>query len=79
MIKIKWLDDETVKDIPLKTRIKVRLSLAFMDIKAKGIIRSNETWTDDKQDLLDEIFDLSDKLSTDLVKEVEQWELDGKP
>lgn len=70
---------EMVKNIPLKTRIKVSTEMAFIDLITKLGYRPNKMWTDDEQHLLDKLCGLADELSTDLIKEFEQWQKDGKP
>ena len=68
-----------VKEIPLKTRIKVNTEMAFIDLITKLGYRENKMWTNDEDELLGRLCGLAEELSINLIKEFEQWHKDGKP
>jgi hypothetical protein len=70
---------EMVKNIPLKTRLKVSTEMAFINLISELGYRENKMWTEDEDHLLNKLCVLAEKFSTDQIKEFEQWQKDGKP
>lgn len=71
--------EKLVKEVPLKTRIKVANEMAFINLIVELGYREDKMWTDDENELLDKICVLAQKHTDSILKDIEEWKKDGKP
>ena len=70
---------KALKVIPLKTRLEIAIQFAFVDLLTELGYRKNKAWTSNEDDNWDKLSKLSKDFTTDLLKEIKEWEQDGKP
>ena len=71
--------EKLVKEVPLKTRIKVANEMAFINLIVELGYREDKMWTDDENELLGKICVLAQKNTDSILKDIEEWKKDGKP
>ena len=71
--------EKIVKEIPLKTRIKVANEMAFINLIVELGYREDKMWTDDENELLSRLCGLAKEHTDSILKDIEEWEKDGKP
>ena len=65
--------DKMLKQIPLKTRLKVSTEMAFINLITELGYRENKMWTEDEDEILNKLCSLAVSLSEDHIKEMEEW------
>jgi hypothetical protein len=68
-----------LKEIPLKTRLKVSNEMAFINLIVELGYREDKMWTDDENELLAKLCGLAKEHTDSVLKEIEEWKKDGKP
>lgn len=71
--------DDIIKNIPLRTRIRVINEMELIDALTELGFREDRSWGDDEQELLNKIIEHSSKHTDYIMKEIKQWEKDGRP
>ena len=69
---------EVLKRIPLETRFKVLNEIAFIDLLSELGYRDGY-WKDEEDEKLQKLCNLAEKIAKEQMKEIEEWEKDGKP
>ena len=68
-----------LKETPLKTRLKVANKMAFINLIVELGYREDKMWTDDENELLDKLCGLAKEHTDIILKDIKEWENDGKP
>ena len=68
-----------MKKTPLESRLKVSNQMAFIDLIVALGYRENKMWTDEEDELLQKLCDLAKKHTDAQLKQIIQWEKDGRP
>ena len=71
--------DRILKSIPLETRFRVSIEMSFIDLLTELGYRENKLWTEEEEEQLRKLCNLAQKLSSELLTEVKEWEEDGRP
>lgn len=71
--------EKIVKEIPLKTRIKVANEMAFINLIVELGYREDKMWSDDENELLSRLCGLAKEHTDSILKDIEEWEKYGKP
>lgn len=61
-----------IREIPLKTRLKVMNEMCFIDLLTELGFREDKMWTDEEDELLSKLCKLAMKHTEDILKEIEQ-------
>ena len=61
-----------LKDIPLKTRLKVLNEMAFIDLISELGYREDKMWTDEEDELLSKLCKLAMKHTENILEEIEE-------
>ena len=64
--------DKLVKEIPLKTRIKISNEMAFINLIVELGYREDKMWTDDENELLGKLCSLAQKHTDRILKDIEE-------
>ena len=67
------------KDIDLKTRIKVKSEITFINLIHELGYREDKMWTSEEEEILNKLLKLASEFTNDVIDEIGQWEKDGKP
>ena len=70
---------ELYKEIPLETRLKVLNQMAFISLLTELGYREEKMWTSDEDERFDKLMNIANKHTEDIMKEMSEWEKDGKP
>ena len=79
MKKSKNIISEIAKRTPLETKIKVSNEMAFINLIVELGYREDKMWTDDENELLHKLCALAQKHTDNILKNIDDWEKDGKP
>lgn len=70
---------ELHKEIPLETRLRVLNQMAFISLLTELGYREEKMWTSDEDERFDKLMNIANKHTEDIMKEISEWEKDGKP
>ena len=70
--------DRLLKETPLKVRIRVANQMAFINLLSELGYRDGY-WTPDEDEKLQKLCELAEKLTDEHLKDIKEWENDGKP
>lgn len=79
MKKSKNLISKIAKNVSLKSRIRVSNEMAFINLIIELGYREDKMWTDDENELLGKLCGLAQEHTDSILKDIEEWEKDGKP
>ena len=71
--------NKLVKEIPLKTRLKVTNEMAFINLIVELGYREDKMWTDDENEILSKLYLLAEEHTDSILKDLEEWDKDGNP
>ncbi|MFW6243138.1 MAG: hypothetical protein ACOC2W_03170 [bacterium] len=70
---------DSLKNIPLETRLNVLNEMSFINLITKIGYREEKYWTEDEKDKRIIISNFAKELTYDILEEIKEWENDGKP
>lgn len=71
--------NERRKQIPIRTRIEVCNQMAFISLLSDLGYRKDEMWKEEEEPILNKLCELA-KIHTDrILREVKNWEENGRP
>lgn len=70
---------EISRGIPLETRLNVVTQMMFVNLLTKLGYRKDTFWTDEEDELLTKLCVEAKKATALFLKEIKQWEADGRP
>lgn len=71
--------EEILKKISLETRLRVSTEMAMIDLLTEMGYRENRAWTEEEDEKLHILVQAAERLTKWHLKEIKQWEEDGKP
>lgn len=71
-----WLKENPT---PLDIRIRVSAQIAFINLITELGYRESKSWTPDEDELLNNLMNLAEKHTQDILQEIKEWENEGRP
>ena len=71
--------EELLKQASLESRLKVSNQMAFINLIVALGYREDKMWTDEEDELLQKLIELAKKHTDEQLKQIIQWEKDGRP
>ena len=71
--------EDILKKTPLKTRIKVDIQAAFINLITELGYRESKSWTEDEEPILQKLTDIANQTTDYIMESIDDWERDGKP
>ena len=71
--------EELSKTCPLEIRLRVTTEMAFISLLTELGYREDKMWTEDENEILTKLCLFAKKVTQWHLKEIEQWEKDGRP
>jgi hypothetical protein len=71
--------EDILKRTPLKTRIKVDMQAAFINLITELGYRESKSWTEDEEPILQKLTEIANKTTDYIMESIDKWEKDGKP
>jgi hypothetical protein len=71
--------EDILKKTPLKTRIKVDIQAAFINLITELGYREPKSWTEDEEPILQKLTEISNQTTDYIMESIDDWERDGKP
>lgn len=68
-----------LKKIPLEIRLKVSTEMAMIDLLTEMGYREDKAWTEEEDEKLHILVQAAERLTKWHLKEIKQWEEDGRP
>ena len=64
---------ESLKGVPLKTRLETIIEFGFIDLLVKLGYREDKEWDEEEQEKLRVLYKTSSKLAKEQLKEIKSW------
>ena len=71
--------EDILKKTPIKTRIKVDIQSAFINLITELGYRESKYWTEDEEPILQKLTELANQTTDYIMESIDDWERDGKP
>ena len=71
--------EELSRTCPLEIRLRVTTEMAFISLLTELGYREDKMWTEEEDEILTKLCLFSKKVTQWHLKEIEQWEKDGRP
>jgi len=71
--------EELSRTCPLEIRLRVTTEMSFISLLTELGYREDKMWTEEEDEILTKLCLFSKKVTQWHLKEIEQWEKDGRP
>jgi hypothetical protein len=71
------MDD--LKELPLRNRIRTTIHSVMLGVPSDLGFIEMRMWTDEDDELLGKLEKIGKKLTDEIMRDIEEWEKDGKP